>query len=209
MSHNADFAISPLVAVLSTFHNSLVPPAAVNALAKFPGEHFVNTSALSVPYDHSPRQVRAWLGDKMSIGAESFNETVVGGPAINPSTFNPAVIQWDTGAGIGWIAVCLKPSREQDGANYTQLYATEKALDASVGPGSLNLTYPHGTSESVFQFLVSPFVQKKDITGWDDLPGVKVSIAGTVDPKMQVSYSASDAAIKYVPRVRMDHSYSC
>jgi hypothetical protein len=66
-----------------------------------------NTSAQSIPYDYSPRKVNAWLGEKISIGAESFNETVVGGPAINPSTFNSAVIQWDTGAGIGWITVCF------------------------------------------------------------------------------------------------------
>ena len=110
MSHNSDFAISPLIAILSDFHNPLVPSSAMNALKEFPGEHSVNTSAYSTPYDNSPREIRAWLGEKVSIGAESFNETVVGGPAINPSTFNPAVIQWDTGTGIGWIAVIQKPN---------------------------------------------------------------------------------------------------
>lgn len=108
MSHNSDFAISPLVAILSGFHNSLVPPPAIDALSVFPGEHLVTTSAYSIPYDSFPRRVEAWLGEKISIGAESFNETVVGGPAENPSTFNPAVIQWDTGAEIGWIAVSCR-----------------------------------------------------------------------------------------------------
>ena len=106
MSHNADFAISPLVAILSSFHNSLVPATAVDALRTFPGEHMVSTSAQSIPYDYVPRNISAWLGEKISIGAESFNETVIGGPAMNPSTFNSAVVQWDTGAGIGWITVC-------------------------------------------------------------------------------------------------------
>ncbi|KAH8433579.1 uncharacterized protein LDX57_011213 [Aspergillus melleus] len=182
MSHSADFATSPLVAILSDFHNSLVPPQAIDALRVFPGEHSVNTSAYSIPYDSFPRRVDAWLGEKISIGCESFNETVVGGPAENPSTFNPAVIQWDTGAGIGWIA----------------LYATEQALDAVAGPGYLNLTYPYGTESSQFQFLVSPFSRKKDVTGWGDLPGLKVTVSGTVVSEPQVSYSASDAAIKYV-----------
>ena len=112
MSHNADFATSPLVAILSDFHNSLVPPQAIDALSVFPGEHSVNTSAYSIPYDSFPRRVDAWLGEKISIGCESFNETVVGGPAENPSTFNPAVIQWDTGAGIGWIAVSHTRNRK-------------------------------------------------------------------------------------------------
>ncbi|KAF7593026.1 hypothetical protein BBP40_012113 [Aspergillus hancockii] len=179
MSHNADFAISPLVAILSNFHNSLVPSTAVNALRTFPGEHMVHTSAQSIPYDYSPRKVNAWLGEKISIGAESFNETVVGGPAINPSTFNSAVIQWDTGVGNGWIT----------------LYATEKALDAVVGPGYLNLTYPSGTSDSQFQFLVSPFAVKKDVTSWQDLEGLNVRVSGTFDPELRVSYSSSDATI--------------
>ncbi|QRD84357.1 hypothetical protein F9C07_1677559 [Aspergillus flavus] len=179
MSHNADFAISPLVAILSSFHNSLVPATAVDALRTFPGEHMVSTSAQSIPYDYVPRNISAWLGEKISIGAESFNETVIGGPAMNPSTFNSAVVQWDTGAGVGWIT----------------LYATEQALDAVVGPGYLNLTYPQGTSDSQFQFLVSPFTQKKDVAGWEDLVGLNVRVSGTFDPKLRVSYSASDATI--------------
>lgn len=77
----------------------------MEALKVFPGEHSVNTSAYSIPYDYSPREIKAWPGKNISIGAENFNETVIGGPAINPSTFNPAMIQWDTGEGVGWIAV--------------------------------------------------------------------------------------------------------
>ncbi|KNG84741.1 hypothetical protein ANOM_005543 [Aspergillus nomiae NRRL 13137] len=179
MSHNADFAISPLVAILSSFHNSLVPATAVDALRTFPGEHMVTTSAQSIPYDYSTRNISVWLGERISVGAESFNETVIGGPAMNPSTFNSAVVQWDTGAGIGWIT----------------LYATEKAVDAVVGPGYLNLTYPQGTPDSQFQFLVSPFTQKKDVAGWEDLVGLDVRVSGTFDPKLRVSYSASDATI--------------
>ncbi|EAU36129.1 conserved hypothetical protein [Aspergillus terreus NIH2624] len=179
MSHNADFAIGPLVAVLAGFHNGFVPRDVVGKLGSFSGEHLVEAEAYSVPYDFEPRRVRAWLGERVSIGAESFNESVVGGPAVNAETFNPAVVQWDTGDGVGWIT----------------LYATEKALDVAVGPGVLNLTYPQGTAESQFQFLVSPFARKKDVAGWEDLPGVKVSVSGTVDLTPLVSYSASDATI--------------
>ncbi|GAB1206830.1 hypothetical protein APSETT445_005532 [Aspergillus pseudonomiae] len=79
-----------------------------------------------------------------------------------------------------------------------KLYATEKAIDAVVGPGYLNLTYPQGTPDSQFQFLVSPFTQKKDVAGWEDLVGLDVRVSGTFDSKLRVSYSASDATIKYV-----------
>ncbi|GKZ26742.1 hypothetical protein AbraCBS73388_003122 [Aspergillus brasiliensis] len=180
MSHNADFSISPLIAILSNFHNSLVPPTAVQALKAFPGEHTVNTSAYSIPYDSFPRRVTSWLSEGISIGAETFNESVVGGPAINPSQFNPAVIQWDTGAGIGWIT----------------LYATEEALNAEVGPGYLNLSYPRGTSASQFQFLVSPFEAQKNVAGWKDIVGLDVTVSGNMDPTtLNISYSLSDQAI--------------
>ncbi|KAL2216274.1 hypothetical protein M432DRAFT_551753 [Thermoascus aurantiacus ATCC 26904] len=179
MSHSADFAISPLIAILSNYHNALVPPAVVEALRRFPGEHFVNTSAYSIPYDSYPRRITAWLSDGISIGAESFNESVVGGPAINPTQFNPAVIQWDTGAGVGFIT----------------LHATEKAIDAVAGPGYLNITYPYGTSASQFQLLVSTFANKADVAGWEDVQGLKVIPSGTVDPNVRVAYSMSDGTI--------------
>ena len=37
----------------------------------------------------------------------------MGGPAINPGTFNPAVIQWETGNGVGWINVSQDYLREK------------------------------------------------------------------------------------------------
>lgn len=215
MSHSADFAISPLIAILSNYHNALVPPAVVEALRRFPGEHFVNTSAYSIPYDSYPRRITAWLSDGISIGAESFNESVVGGPAINPTQFNPAVIQWDTGAGVGFITVRVFPFYKLLHHSFTlllddnlstltdhiiinalQLHATEKAIDAVAGPGYLNITYPYGTSASQFQLLVSTFANKADVSGWEDVQGLKVIPSGTVDPNMRVAYSMSDGTIK-------------
>lgn len=39
------------------------------------------------------------------IGAESFDEIVVGGPARSQESFNPAGIQWNTGREISFISV--------------------------------------------------------------------------------------------------------
>lgn len=77
------------------------------------GEHTFTSSAFSPPFDIYPRNITSWLASNISIGAETFNETVMGGPAINPGTFNPAVIQWETGNGVGWINVSQDYLREK------------------------------------------------------------------------------------------------
>ena len=105
MSHSADFAYGPLFAVLGEFQASLVPEDVLNALQEFRGEHIFNSSTFSPPFDTYPRNITTWLAANISIGAETFDENVIGGPAINPSTFNPAVIQWNTGKGVGFITV--------------------------------------------------------------------------------------------------------
>ncbi|PGH12515.1 hypothetical protein AJ79_04259 [Helicocarpus griseus UAMH5409] len=179
MSHSADFAISPLVAILSPFHDKLVPGTTVGSLQNFQGEHTVDTSAYSIPYDSYPRQITAWLDDNISIGGESFNESVIGGPAINPSQFNPAVIQWNTGNEVGFIT----------------LYATEPSINAIARPGSLNITYPLGNSSSTFQLLISPFRKKPEVSTWKDLQGLNIKVSGTIDPKYSVSSSFTDDAI--------------
>ena len=105
MSHNGDFAYGPLMAILGPYHNSLVPASVIDKLTTFQGEHVFESSAFSPPFDLYPRNITAWLANNISIGGETFNETVIGGPAINPGTFNPAVIQWETGTGVGFINV--------------------------------------------------------------------------------------------------------
>lgn len=107
MSHSADFAYAPMFAILADFHNTLVPDAVVSALTTFIGEHTFTSSTFSPPFDVYPRNITAWVAESITIGAETFNETVIGGPAASKDSFNPALIQWDTGNGIGWINVSL------------------------------------------------------------------------------------------------------
>jgi hypothetical protein len=105
MSHVADWAYGPQFAILSEFQSTLIPAAVVEKLNNFQGEHTFTSSAFSPPFDIYPRNITAWLAPNISIGAETFNETTIGGPAINPDTFNPAIIQWNTGDEIGYITV--------------------------------------------------------------------------------------------------------
>ncbi|GME36463.1 hypothetical protein GTA08_BOTSDO00397 [Neofusicoccum parvum] len=175
MGHSGDYAYAPLIAIMAPFHNAVVPAAAVSQLTTFPGEHVVATSAFSPPYDTYPRNISAWLADAITIGASSFNETRLGGPALNPSTWSPAVVQWDAGVQVGWL----------------KWYSTEAALAADVAPGVLNLTYPYGNGTSVFTFFVSTFKGHYDVAGWEDVQGVKVEVAGNANMSYEVSFNGA------------------
>ncbi|KAF7927944.1 hypothetical protein EAE99_005321 [Botrytis elliptica] len=173
MSHNADFAYGPLFAILSEFHNSLIPANVTDALVNFKGEHTFTSSTYSPPFDYYPRNITAWLANNISIGTETFNENVVGGPAKNQGTFNPALMQWNTGNGIGWLT----------------LYATEMHVIAEAGSGSLNLTYPEGNETSIFTFLVSPFAAKRTVSSIEDIQGLSLNVSGTIDMNYTLSYA--------------------
>jgi hypothetical protein len=175
MGHKDDFAISPLIAILAPYHNTLVPNTTLSALHTFPGTHMVHTSAFSPPYDTHPRNITAYLAPNLTIGAESFSETVIGGPAQNPSSFNPAVIQWARKDGsVGWMS----------------LYAQVRELDVSVGAGYLELRYPSGNATSGFSFLVGTngWGGKRDVRSWEDVEGVKVSVSGSVEKTYGVEF---------------------
>ncbi|KAH8659266.1 hypothetical protein BGZ60DRAFT_382353 [Tricladium varicosporioides] len=175
MSHNADFAYGPLFAILAEFHNSLIPADVISALTVFRGEHTFTSSTFSPPFDLYPRNITAWLANNISIGAETFNETVIGGPAINPNTFNPALIQWNTEEGVAWLT----------------LRATEHHVIAEASPRTLNLTYPEGNSASVFTLLLSPFPAKKTISSIKDIQGLNLTVSGTVNSSYTLSYAGS------------------
>ncbi|KAG9935854.1 hypothetical protein KCV02_g6292, partial [Aureobasidium melanogenum] len=104
-----------------------------------------------------------------------FDENVVGGPAINPSTFNPAVIQWNTGAGVGFIT----------------LHASENATTAVVSPNRLELSYPYGNSSSIFSLLVSTFANKRDVASWSDIQGANVSVSTNANTSYTVTFAGA------------------
>jgi hypothetical protein len=176
MGHKNDFAISPLVAILAPYHNTLVPNTTISSLLAFPGTHTVRTSAFSPPYDTYPRNITAWLSPNLTIGAESFFENVIGGPAKNPSSFNPAVVQW---------------AREDGSVGWMSLYAQVYALDVDVGERYLELSYPQGNSSSAFSFLVGTngWGGKRDVSSWDDVEGIKVNVTGSVDLNYTVGFN--------------------
>ncbi|KUI64354.1 hypothetical protein VM1G_11167 [Cytospora mali] len=174
-THADDFQIAPVLAAIMPYHHTLVPEEVVEKLAVFPGEHTYTTAAYAPPYDLTRRNVTTWLSENLTIGAESFDQTVVGGFSINQQQWAPAVAQWMRSDGsIGWFSY----------------WATEDAMQVDVSPYRLGLTYPKGNESSVFTFIVgsNPLGQKRDVLDWDDVMGLNVNVSGTVDLEHQVAF---------------------
>lgn len=174
-THADDFEIAPLLSAVLPYHHTLVPDDVWDKLVAFPGEHTYAAAAYAPPYDLATRNVTTWLGERVTIGAQSFDQSVVGGFSINQNQWNPAVAQWLRSDGsVGWLT----------------WYATESAVDVDVQPGRLGLTYPRGNDSSVFTFLVvsNPLGQKRDIVGWQDVMSLSVNVSGTVDLTPQISF---------------------
>ncbi|KAM0419054.1 hypothetical protein ACHAPT_011993 [Fusarium lateritium] len=201
MSHMADYAWGPLFAVLADHHKDLIPKKVLSGLETF-SEHKFTGSTYYPPFDKVPRNITTWLSEKLTIGAVSFEEISLGGPAQNQGAFNPAVIQWDTGNEISFISVSAAFPRisEPRGNIQRQLYPTETGIQTKVEPGKLSLAYPHGSSASVFSLLVGTFKSKRTIAGWEDVPGLKVAVSGNVNSTFSLSfgghYGGTDTPIR-------------
>ena len=175
VAHKDDFEFGPLVSILGPYMNSFISDAAMSSLREFPGTHTFNTTVYSPAYDHVPRNVSTWLSPKLTIGAESFDENVVGGPNVNQQQFNPAVVQW---------------LRRDSSVGFITLYAETKALAATVGEGELELVYPYGNCSSQFTFLVAPnpLHSNTNIYSWDDVVGIDVNVSGNMKMEPVISF---------------------
>jgi len=110
MSHNADYAFAPCFAVLAAFHRTLIPDDVFNGLAEFQGEHTFTATTYYPPIDNVPRNITSWLSEKLTIGAESFDENGLGGPAQSQEAFGKIQDRYTIGETFANIsAVCLTP----------------------------------------------------------------------------------------------------
>lgn len=175
MSHAEDYAFAPCFAVLAEFHRTLIPDDIVEGLTKFLGEHTFTATTYYPPIDNVPRNITTWLSDKLTIGAESFDENGLGGPAQSQESFNPAVIQWDTGSEISFIS----------------WYPTEEALQVEVTPNRLDLTYPSGNSSSIFTLIVGTFKQNRTIADWSGVVGLDVDVSTNANESYSLSFGGS------------------
>ncbi|PWY90974.1 hypothetical protein BO70DRAFT_307404 [Aspergillus heteromorphus CBS 117.55] len=176
MTHADDFELAPIIAILSEFHSTLVSDTVRSRLSSFPGEHTYTGHTYAPPADLEPRNITTWLSSNLTIGTDSFNQSVVGGYSEDSTSFSPSVVQW---------------LRSDGSIGYFNLYPTETALQAQVTPYALNLTYPLGNATSSFTFVLAsnPLGAKRDIFGLDDVDGLQIEVVGgTVDPIPDISF---------------------
>jgi len=174
MSHSADYAFAPMVAVLADFHAALLPEDLKKTLTTFDvDERTFNAQAYYPPYDTVPRNITTWLSHNLTIGAESFNQTDLGGPSTSQEAYNPVVAQWKVGKEIAFLS----------------LYPTEKSLQAKVSAGKVSLSYPHGTNSSIFTLLVSTFSTKRTVTSIGDIQGLNLTVSGNANLEYELSFA--------------------
>ncbi|KAK0389061.1 hypothetical protein NLU13_2637 [Sarocladium strictum] len=174
MSHARDWAWAPLVAVHSEFHNSLLSSDLKESLGAFDGERMFQGKAYYPPYDLETRNITAWLSGSLMIGAQSYNTQSANGPSNNQGQFHPAVAHWKFGDdSIGWLS----------------LRSTESHVLMDVSPKQLKVTYPEGTGESIFVFVASPSLAKRDVQSWADIQGVSISVSGNVNAEPEITFA--------------------
>lgn len=184
LTHADDGEFVPLVAVLSDFHRTLVPADVIHRLTTFPaGEHSVHRQAYTPPFDLDVRNISAWLSADLTIGADSYNQSVVGGASKDSNSFSPAVVHWHRNA----------TAQQSASVGYLSLHPSQSSMQASVGPYALNLTYPAGNASSSFTFVVASNPlgsSKRDVAGLADIDGVTVSLlaGSTVNPVPEVAF---------------------
>jgi hypothetical protein len=101
-------AIIPMQMVTAPYVESKISSSAKSKLSSLYGDHSYTAQAISPNFDERPRNYTFWVQDGLSAGGVEYDEAVVGGPSVNPSSFSPGVILWDAGkggAGSGWISV--------------------------------------------------------------------------------------------------------
>lgn len=69
------------------------------------------------------------------------------------------------------------------------MHPTENSMIATASKNALNLTLPLGTNASIFTFTVSPFKDKIEIAGWEDVQGLDVKVSGSVNLTYALSYA--------------------
>ena len=108
MSHAADYAWAPLIAILSESAKTFLTDDFFDTLQSF-DEHTFEAQAWYPPYDLDTRNITTWLSEEITIGAMSFDQNQVGGAVGDPVSFTPAVVQWVAGDEIGFLTVSFLP----------------------------------------------------------------------------------------------------
>ena len=193
MYHPDDFAFFPLFALAMPEMAKYLSNDTKKAFITFEGERNVSMQAYSPPWDYAVRNITAWISENVTIGAEQLDQTVVGGAAISPDAFNPAVIQWSIGQ-YGQIG----------SLNH---FVTQSAIDAVASPGRLSISYPNATGDNeimgaptTFQFLFSGFDIRNgyNVTGLEGLPGLPLTVTTNAMANYSIVYDPDQTVNDFI-----------
>ncbi|WVQ84278.1 hypothetical protein IAT38_006430 [Cryptococcus sp. DSM 104549] len=190
-THYTDMAIIPMQMIAAPYVESQISSTTKSKLASLYAPHAYSAQAISPPWDKRPRNYTYWVEDGLSVGGVSFDESVVGGPSIAPTSFSPGVVQWDAGkngAGVGWISY----------------YPTNPSCEIIASSSNLTIRYPPSTSwpisttSNLFELSISTFPNYQlnngsFVDGRASLPGLDVGISGNVfnGGKMTLEFDGS------------------
>lgn len=188
------------IPLIAKFQDPYIPSNVISRLKNLTADHSYFAQAASPPYDSPayPRNYTSWTSHGLSVGGVQVDENVVGGPAINPGQFVPAVILWDTKtAGVAWMLVsgfswfCFSQAQ----ATYKH-YSTSSTISAVATSKNLTVAYPPSKafpanstqsvlSSNIMTFLFSGINRVSLgtdflVNGTADLPGLRLSVSGNV-----------------------------
>ncbi|KAF8875318.1 hypothetical protein BD779DRAFT_1563870 [Infundibulicybe gibba] len=205
--HYGDAAVVALTPLVSKFHDHLVSPAVRAQLSGLSGSHSYSAHAVSPPFENPkfPRAYTSWTAPGLSVGGIQVDGNVVGGAAINPEQFAPAVILWDTGdSKVGWISH----------------YSTSRTISAVASPGKLSISYPPSSAfphlppspgSNAMTFLISGF---RGVSLGEDLlkngtalfPGLQCSVSGTATSVGLRTISYGDGTLNDLPYYNLTYT---
>lgn len=193
MYHDDDFAFYPLFALAMPEMVKYLSNTTKQTFFTFPGEHNVTAQAYSPPFDQAVRNITAWVSENITIGAEAFDQNVIGGASESADSFTPAVIQWPIGS-LGGIGTLTH-------------FVTQYTVDAVASPRQLNISYPNATydngvagSPTTFQFLFSGLDVRNhyNVTGLAGLPDLAVRVTTNAMPDYTIIYDTDQSVNQFI-----------
>lgn len=88
----------------------------------------------------------------------------------------------------------MPPTSTQSGSHQLtppKLYPTEQALDVSVSPGVLNVSYPQGNSSSQFTLIVGTFKANRTIADWSGVVGLDVDVSTNANEAYNLTFGGA------------------
>ncbi|KAF9448777.1 hypothetical protein P691DRAFT_729053 [Macrolepiota fuliginosa MF-IS2] len=185
--HLGDVAAAVLTTVISKFHDPHVSSTVRSRLTqRTETPHITTAQAVSPPFDNVafPRNYSSWNAEGISVGGMEVDGLLVGGAAVNPTTFAPAVLLWMTPAGqVAWLshhATSSSISAQANAHNLTIAYPPSRAFPDTYSPSNILTLIISGIPGHALDLDFGA-------EGTAELPGIQLSFSGNLAGRAQRS----------------------